>query len=195
MYRAAQLLLPHLLSTYQATLMAEDCACLLALKALDRALTMLDTNPRQHVAKGFLESTGYMWGSLWQQVQPWRSIHPVLIDGLLLQPDMVDPRCGPRLACSPRGAEGSASQTLLLFCRRLALSALHFAGSRTLSLEEEDPFHSASRLSRASHAAYCAYDPAFVVPAAAIMLQQGWAAAESVVRAGWLPCYCVLGRR
>ena len=72
-------------------------------------------------------------------------------------------------------------------CRRLALAALHFAGSRTLSLEEEDAFHSASGLSRTSHAAYCAYDPAFVVPAAAAMLQYSWVAAESVVRAGWLP--------
>ena len=72
-------------------------------------------------------------------------------------------------------------------CRRMALSALHFAGSRTLSLDEADPFHSASGLSRTSHAAYCAYDPAFVVPAAATMLQHRWVAAESVVRAGWLP--------
>lgn len=84
-------------------------------------------------------------------------------------------------------AEGSGYQNGYLCCRRLALSALHFAGSRTLSLDEEDPFHSASGLSRTSHAAYCAYDPAFVVPAAAAMLQQGWVAAESVVRAGWMP--------
>lgn len=69
----------------------------------------------------------------------------------------------------------------------MALAALHFAGSRTLALEEQDPFHTASELSRASQAAYCAYDPAFVVPTAAVLLQKGWVSAESVVRAGWMP--------
>ena len=125
----------------------------------------------------------------------WSSIHPALLDGLFCRPDMVDPRCA-SVAISVTGSkywdavyyvEATVHQNVCINCRRLALAALHFAGSRTLSLDEADPFHSASGLSRTSHAAYCAYDPAFVVPAAATLLQHRWVAAESVVRAGWLP--------
>lgn len=99
--RAAQLLLPELLKTYQATMMAEDRACLLVIRALDRVLSSTSRSSAlsgvEHEGaagdQGFLESTGYLWGNLWQAVQSWSSMHVPLMDGLLCRPDMVDPRC------------------------------------------------------------------------------------------------------
>ena len=99
--RAAQLLLPQLLSTYQATMMAEDRACLLAMKALDRVRAMHGiSSAAPATPRGFLQSTGYLWGALWQEVHAWSSMHPALLDGLLWRPDMVDPRFAPAVSNS-----------------------------------------------------------------------------------------------
>jgi hypothetical protein len=119
--KAAQLLLPQLLATYEGTICKEDCACLLAMRALDSVL--IEASQLENGQNSFIEHVGSLWGGFWQAASSCQSSSEHFLDDLLHCPDLVDPRCLSVL----RSDDHCCAQTITARAYKLPSSAYSIA--------------------------------------------------------------------